>query len=126
MNQSLYNEKKNDKTQPIKYEDVCNDDLIYLRLKSLKDGLDNNYKMNITQNDIKNMLTYPKISDFRLSSDVIAYDENSLDTTAARGRHRHLERRAANFGEENLKTVPTARGRRRSGRGALPTSAKRI
>ena len=81
LNQNLYTEKKKDKTKPIKYEDVCNDDAIYRRLKSLKNGLDNNDNMNITQNDIKNMFTFQKVADFRSSSDVLAYDENALDTS---------------------------------------------
>lgn len=83
LNQNLYNEKKKDKIKPIKHEDVCNDDAIYRRLKSLKNGLDNNDKMRITQNDIKNMLSYQKVTDFRLSSDVVPYDENLLNTATA-------------------------------------------
>lgn len=81
LNQNLYTEKKKDKTKPITSEDVCNDDAIYRRLKSLKNGLDNNDNMNITQNDIKNMFTFQKVADFRSTSDVLAYDENALDTS---------------------------------------------
>ena len=63
------------KNKPINNSNVCVDDEIYLRLKSLKNALDNNDTMTISQNDIKNMLTFQKVSDFRLSSDVVAYDE---------------------------------------------------
>jgi hypothetical protein len=66
LNQNLYNEKKKDKTKPIKYEDVCKDDKIYLRLKFLKNGLDNKKVITISQDDINNMLTYHKVTDFRL------------------------------------------------------------
>ena len=71
LNQNLYTEKKKDKTKPIKYEDICKDDEIYLRLKFLKNGLDNKEVITISQDDINNMLTYHKVTDFRLSSDEI-------------------------------------------------------
>ena len=47
----------------------------------MKNGLDNNDNMNVTQNDIKNMLTFQKVADFRLSSDVVPYDESSINTS---------------------------------------------
>lgn len=80
LNQTIYDEKKRNKTEPIKYEDVCNDDSIYIRLKSLKDGLDNKDRMNVTQNDIINMLTYKKFDKFRLSQEVVPYDARLLNT----------------------------------------------
>ena len=80
MNQSVYNEKRKNKTTPIKYKEVCDDDQIYRRLQSLKDGLDNKDKMNINQDDIINMLTFEKINYFRSSQNVVPYDEGILKT----------------------------------------------